>query len=190
MFRRFRALGSVPVFPAVLGIGALLLGLPWLRILLLGLLAACATGVCALLLAPRTEEEGSAAMQRPLRRLRRTVEGIRNPTVARRGQEILADLKQCRNGLALLPSSAKEEITEYFLPTFLKYFTAYATFEECNGGDASVLATMEQMEGSLEEIAENFRKLCDRNDRRAALDLKAEQALLRKKLNPEGFDGV
>jgi len=185
MFRRLRALGSVPLFPTVLALGALLMGLPWLKILLLGLLAACITGLCALLLLPKRESGLPAGWHRNLRSLRRTVERIRNPAVARRGQEILTDLRQCRNGLALLPSTACREITEYYLPTFLKYFSAYATFEECHEGNPSVLATMEQMEHSLEGIGESFRRVCDRNDRQAALNLKAEQTLLEKKLNPE-----
>ena len=53
------------------------------------------------------------------------------------------------------------------------------------GGNPSILATMEQMERSLEQIADGFRKTCDRNDRTTELNLRAETALLSKKLKEE-----
>lgn len=185
MFKRFRFLGSVPVFPAALAVGALLLGLPWLKILLLGLLAVGLTLLCALFLAPKNEEDLPSNWNRNLRKFRRILDKIQNRTVFRRGQEILTELKQCRSALPFLTPSARREITDYYFPTFLKFFNAYETFEECNEGNPSVLATMEQMEKSLEQIAESFRKVCDRNDRTTELNLRAETALLTKKLQRE-----
>ncbi|MBP3300604.1 MAG: hypothetical protein J6M34_03780 [Clostridia bacterium] len=185
MFKRFRFLGSIPVFPAALAVGALLLGLPWLKILLLGLLAVGLTLLCALFLAPKNEAEIPANWNRDLRKFRRILDKIQNRTVTRRGQEILAELKQCRSALPFLTKSARREITDYYLPTFLKFFNAYETFEESNGGNPSILATMEQMERSLEQIADGFRKTCDRNDRTTELNLRAETALLSKKLKEE-----
>ena len=183
MFKRFRFLGSAPVFPAILALGALFLGLPWLKILLLGLLALGLTLLAALILSPRQDDDLPVGWNRDLRKLRRVLEKIKNRTVSRRGQEILSELKQCRSGLPFLPQSARQEITDYYLPTFLKYFTAYGTFEECNEGNPSILATMEQMETSLEQISDSFRKVCDRNDRAAELRFRAETSLLSKKLN-------
>lgn len=162
MFKRFRFLGSIPVFPAALAVGALLLGLPWLKILLLGLLAVGLTLLCALFLAPKNEAEIPANWNRDLRKFRRILDKIQNRTVTRRGQEILAELKQCRSALPFLTKSARREITDYYLPTFLKFFNAYETFEESNGGNPSILATMEQMERSLEQIADGFRKTLGR----------------------------
>ena len=185
MFKRFRFLGSIPVFPAALAVGALLLGLPWLKILLLGLLAVGLTLLCALFLAPKNEAEIPANWNRDLRKFRRILDKIQNRTVTRRGQEILAELKQCRSALPFLTKSARREITDYYLPTFLKFFNAYETFEESNCGNPSILATMEQMERSLEQIADGFRKTCDRNDRTTELNLRAETALLSKKLKEE-----
>ena len=182
MLKRLRALGSVPIFPTVLILGALLLGLPWLRILLLGLLAVGLTGLCALFLYPKEEPTVPGKWHRELRAIRRTLEKIKNRTVYRRGHEILTELKQCENTLPFMSTAARREITDYYLPTFSKYFSAYATFEECNAGNPSILATMEQMETSLGQIAENFRKICDRNDRTTALNIHAETALLSKKL--------
>ena len=128
MFKRFRFLGSIPVFPAALAVGALLLGLPWLKILLLGLLAVGLTLLCALFLAPKNEAEIPANWNRDLRKFRRILDKIQNRTVTRRGQEILAELKQCRSALPFLTKSARREITDYYLPTFLKFFNAYETW--------------------------------------------------------------
>ncbi len=183
MWKRLRVWGAVPVFPGILILGAMVLGLPWIRILLLGLLAAGGTALCWVLLCPREDPAVPGDWRRDLKRLRRTVERIRNRTVYRGGHQILTELKQCENSLPFLSQSARREITEYYLPTFLKYFTAYATFEECNEGNLSVLATMGQMEQAIGEIAENFRKTCDRNDRTASLNIHAETAVLYKKLN-------
>lgn len=183
MLKRFSALGSIPVFPAVLALGALILGLPCLKILLLGFLAVGLTLLSALLLSPRSSEAVPLNWRRELRKLRRTVEKIKNRSVYRNGHDILTELKQCETSLPFLSSSARQEITEYYLPAFSKYFTAYATFEECNEGNPSILSTMAQMEESLEQIASNFRKACDRNDRTAALNIHAQTAVLSKKLD-------
>ncbi len=188
MFKRFKTLGAVPVFPGVLILGALILGVDWLKILLLGLLAAGLTVLCAVLLYPKEAPEIPGGWRKDLKTLKKTVEKIQNRPIYRGGHEVLTELKQCENSLPYLSPSARREITEYYLPTFLKYFSAYATFEECNEGNPSVLATMEQMEQSIGEIAENFRKTCDRNDRTASLHLTAEQAVLQKKLRGEMSD--
>lgn len=180
--KRLRTLGSAPVFPSVLALGALLMGLPWLRILLLGLLAVGLTGLCALSLHPKEATDLPSGWRRNLRGLKRTLERIKNRTVYRCGHEILTELKQCESGLPYLSSAARREITDYYLPTFSKYFSSYATFEECNEGNPVILATMEQMESALEQIADSFRKICDRNDRTTALTIHAETALLSKKL--------
>ena len=45
------------------------------------------------------------------------------------------------------------------------------------------MSTMSQMENAVEEIAANFRKTCDKNERTATLNLHAETAVLYKKLN-------
>lgn len=185
MWKKLKVWFSLPVYPLILTAGALILGLPWGKILLLGLLAAAGTALSVLILFPREDPAVPAGWQRDLRRLKRTVERIRNRTVYRGGQEILTELKQCRNTLPFLPQSARREITEYYLPTFEKYFEAYATFEECNEGNPSVLNTMAQMERSIGEIAENFRKTCDRNDRTATLNVTAEASVLAKKLNQQ-----
>lgn len=183
MIKSLRSLGAVPVFPSVLAVGALILGLPWLRILLLGLLAVGMTGLCALFLAPKEESGLPAGWSREMRNIKRAVKRIKNRTVYRRGHEILTDLTQCQSGLPFLPSMALREVAEYYLPTFSKYFSAYATFEECNEGNPTILATMEQMEQSLGQIADSFRKVCDRNERTATLNIQAETSLLSKKLN-------
>ncbi len=185
MVKRLRVLGAVPIFPGVLILGALILGVDWLKILLLGLLAFGLTALGVLLLYPKTPPEIPDGWRHDLRALKKTVERIKNRPIYRGGHEILTELKQCENNLPYLSQSARREVTEYYLPTFLKYFSAYATFEECNEGNPSVLATMKQMEESIEEIAEHFRKACDRNDKTASLHLTAEQAVLQKKLRGE-----
>lgn len=188
--KRFRSLASLPLFPLILAVGALLLGIPWLKLLLLGLLAACATGLCALILHPKEDPTVPETWKRDLRRMRRTLERIKNPTVARRGREILSALRQCEPGLPYLSATSRREITEYYLPTFSQYLSSYATFEECNEGNPSVLATMEQMKRSLDQIAESFRRTCDRNDRAADLSIRAQTAVLSKKLGGEECDRV
>lgn len=181
--KRLRVLGAAPVFPAVLILGGMMLGLAWKKILLLGLLALGLTVLCAVLLYPRQDPAVPAGWHRDLRLLKKTVERIKNRSIYRGGNDVLTELKQCESNLPFLSRAARREITEYYLPTFLKYFTAYATFEECNEGNSSVLATMSQMEQAMEEIAANFRKTCDKNDRTASLNIHAETALLYKKLN-------
>ncbi len=188
MLKRLRILGAVPVFPGVLILGAMILGVPWLKILLLGLLAAGGTALCAILLYPREDPAIPRDWRRDLKKLRQTVNKIKNRTLFRGGNDVITELRQCENSLPFLPPSARREITEYYLPTFLKYFSAYATFEECNEGNPSVLATMDQMERAVEEIAANFRKTCDRNDRTVSLNLGAERAVLCKKLNHREVD--
>ena len=188
MIKRLRSLGAVPIFPSVLAAGALLMGLPWLKIILLGLLAVGMTGLCALFLSPKEEEPLPAGWNREMRNIKRALKKIKNLTVYRRGHEILTDLTQCQTALPFLSSGAQREIAEYYLPTFSKYFAAYATFEECNEGNATILTTMEQMEGALGEIADRFREVCDRNDRTTALNIHAETSLLTKKLNVGGSD--
>lgn len=183
MLKRLRSWCSVPVFPAILALGSLFLGIPVGKTLLLGLLAAGATALCAVLLLPKEDSAIPTDWRKDLKQLQRTVERIKNRSIYRGGHEILTELKQCENSLPFLSQAARREITEYYLPTFGKYFSAYATFEECNEGNPSVLATMAQMERSMEEIAENFRKTCDKNDRTASLNLSAETAVLTKKLN-------
>ena len=190
MLKRFRPLGSVPVFPSVLAAGALLLGLPWLKILLLGLLAIGLTGLCALFLCPKKDSAVPSGWNRNLRNLKRDLDRIKNRTVSRSGEEIFSELKRCRGDFPHLSPAERREITEYYLPTFLKYFSAYATFEECNEGNPSVLATMEQMETSLGQISDGFRAVCDRNSRATALHLRAEASLLSKKLSEGGNDIV
>ncbi|MBO5248636.1 MAG: hypothetical protein J6B54_05035 [Clostridia bacterium] len=181
--KRLRVLGAAPVFPAVLILGGMMLGLAWKKILLLGLLALGLTVLCAVLLYPRQDPAVPTGWHRDLRLLKKRVERIKNRSIYRGGHDILTELKQCESSLPFLSQGARREITEYYLPTFLKYFTAYATFEECNEGNPSVLATMSQMEQAMEEIAANFRKACDKNDRTASLNINAETALLYKKLN-------
>lgn len=181
-----RAWLSAPVFPAVLALGALILRLPILRILGLGLLAVTATALCAMLLSPKEEENLPSGWRRELRRMKRTVEKIRNRSVARGGREILTELVQCEATLPYLSAAARREITEYYLPTFSRYVTAYRTFEECNEGNPAILETMAQMERAMEELAESFRNACKRNEQTASLHLKAETAVLHKKLNARG----
>lgn len=183
MLKRLRVLGAIPIFPGILILGAMILGFPLVKILFLGLFALVSTLLCAVILYPKEDPTIPGSWYRDLKQLRRTVEKIKNRTVYRGGHDIVTELKQCENSLPFLSQSARREITEYYLPTFLKYFTAYATFEECNEGNPSVLATMKQMEQAMEEIAINFRKTCDRNDRTASLNVHAETALLYKKLN-------
>ncbi len=181
--KRWRILGAIPVFPGILILGAWIFGFPWVKILLLGLFAAGMTGVTILLLMPREEPEIPRRWTKDVKLLTKTVEKIKNRSVYRGGQEIVAELKQCRPSLPYFSPGARQEITEYYLPTFLKYFQAYATFEECNQGNPSVLSTMAQMEEAVEEIAKNFRKACDKNDKTASLNLYAQNAVLYKKLN-------
>ena len=181
MWKRLRPLGAIPVFPSVLILGALILGFDWIKILLLGLLALGGSLLCAVVLFPKQDPAIPKDWNQNLRLLRRRVEKIQNKAVFRGGCDVLTELKQCQNSLPFLSQSARREITEYYLPTFLQYFTAYATFEECNEGNPSILATMNQMERSIEEIALNFRKICDKNDRTALLNLHAQTSLLHKK---------
>ncbi len=183
MWKQLRVLGAIPIFPCVLIFGGIILGFDWIKVLLLGLLALGITLLCAVLLYPKRNPEIPKDWHHNLRLLRRRVEKIKNRAIYRGGNEILTELKQCQNSIPFLTPSARREITEYYLPTFLKYFTAYATFEECNEGNPSVLATMSQMEHSIGEIAANFRKTCDKNDRTASLNLHAQTSLLYKKLN-------
>lgn len=183
MGKRLRVLGAIPVYPVGLILGAMILGFPWVKILLLGLLSLGITLLCAVILYPKQDPAIPGSWHRDLRQLRRTVEKIKNRTVSRGGHDVTAELKQCENSLPFLSRSARREITEYYLPTFLKYFTAYATFEECNEGNPSILATMAQMEQAMEDIAANFRKTCDRNDQTVRLNVHAETAVLYKKLN-------
>lgn len=186
MKKRDRVWLSAPVFPAVLALGALIFRLPMIRILGLGLLAAAATALCAMLLYPKEEEHIPSGWRRELRRMKRTVERIQNRSVARGGREILTELTQCEAILPYLSAAARREISEYYLPTFHRYVTAYRTFEECNEGNPAILETMTQMEHAMEEMAENFRKACKRNEQTASLNLKAETAVLYKKLNTRG----
>ena len=186
--KSWRWIGAVPIFPGVLVLGAWILGLPWVKILLLGLLAATGTGVGMMLLFPREAPDVPRQWSRDLKRLTKTVEKIKNRSVYRGGRNVITELKQCQPSLPYLTPSARREITEYYLPTFLKYFQSYATFEECNEGNESILETMNQMENAVEKIAENFRKSCDRNDRAATLNLNAQNAVLFKKLNYGDFD--
>lgn len=188
MLKRLRVLGAVPIFPGVLILGALILGFSWVKVLLLGLLAVGATILCAVLLYPKQDPAVPNGWHRDLKLLRRTVEKIKNRSIYRGGHDVITELKQCENSLPFLSQAARREITEYYLPTFLKYFTAYATFEECNEGNPSVLATMSQMEQAMGEIAANFRKTCDRNDRTASMNINAETAVLYKKLNRQEAD--
>ncbi len=183
MLKPLRILCALPVFPAILVFGAWILGLPCVKILLLGLLAVGATALCIVLLYPRRELPIPKNWKQDLRQLQRKIEKIKNKSVYRSGHEILTELKQCQTNFPFLTPSARREITEYYLPTFARYFTAYATFEEFNEGNTSILETMQQMEISLKQIAESFRKVCDRNDRTAALNIHAETAVLSKKLN-------
>ena len=183
MWKRLRVLGAIPLFPGVLIFGAMILGFNWVKILLLGLLALGITLLCAVLLYPKQDPEIPKDWYQNLRLLKRRVEKIKNRAIYRGGNEIITELKQCQNSLPFLSPSARREITEYYLPTFLKYFTAYATFEECNEGNPSVLATMSQMEQAIGEISVNFRKTCDKNDQTARLNLHAQTSLLYKKLN-------
>ena len=183
MWKRIRPWCGAPVFPGVLILGALILKLPWIKCACLGLLAAAATALAVLLLSPREEPAVPRGWRKDLKQLKRRVEKIKNKTVYRGGREILTELKQCETALPFLSQGARREITEYYLPTFAKYFDAYATFEECNEGNPSVLNTMAQMEDTIGEIAANFRKTCDRNDKTAALNVRAETAVLFKKLN-------
>ena len=120
MFKRMRTAFCIPVFPAVLIFGALLMGFPWLRVLLLGLLAVGLTALCAVLLFPREDPAVPEGWRRDLRRIKKTLERIKNRTVCRRGNEILTELKQCETSLPFLPSAARREITDYYLPTFAK----------------------------------------------------------------------
>lgn len=188
MLKRLRVWGAIPIFPAILVFGALILGLPWLKTLLLGLLAAGGTGLSAVILYPREDPAIPPDWRKDMKQLKRTVEKIKNRAIYRGGHEIVTELKQCENSLPFLSQSARREITEYYLPTFSKYFSAYATFEECNEGNPAVLATMAQMEQSIGEIAKNFRKTCDRNDRTASLHINAETAVLTKKLYAQEDD--
>ncbi|MBQ1966137.1 MAG: hypothetical protein II348_05615 [Clostridia bacterium] len=181
--KRWRSLAAIPIFPGILILGAMILGLPWVKILLLGLLAAAGTGVGVVVLFPKEDPDIPRQWSKDLKRLTKTVERIKNRSVYRGGRNVITELKQCQPSLPYLSPSARREITEYYLPTFLKYFQAYATFEECNEGNESILETMAQMEGAVEKIAENFRKSCDRNDRTATLNLNAQNAVLYKKLN-------
>lgn len=186
MRKPYRALISVPVFPAVMVLGALILRLPILRILGLGLLAITATALCAMLLYPKEEEPLPVGWKRDLRRMKKVVEKIKNRDVGRGGREILTELIQCEGTLPYLSAAARREITEYYLPTFYRYLTAYRTFEECNEGNPAILETMTEMERAMEVMAENFRKTCKRNEQTASLNLKAETAVLYKKLNARG----
>ncbi len=181
--KQWRCLAAIPVYPGILILGALFLKLPWINVLLLGLLAVAGTGVCILLLLPKKEPELPRKWKKDLKALTKTVEKIKNRSVYRGGRNVVTELKQCQPSLPYLSPTARREITEYYLPTFLKYFQAYATFEECNEGNESVLETMSQMENAVETIAENFQKACDRNDRTATLNLHAQNAVLYKKLN-------
>ena len=190
MWKRLRILGAIPLFPCVLIFGAMILGFDWSKVLLLGLLALGVTLLCGVLLYPRQDPEIPRDWRQNLKHLQRNVEKIKNRTVYRGGHQIITELKQCQSSLPFLSPAARREITEYYLPTFLKYFTSYATFEECNEGNPSILATMKQMEEAMEEIAENFRKACDRNDQTVRLNVHAQTSLLYKKLNrKETHDG-
>lgn len=183
MGKKWRILGAIPVYPTALILGGIFLGYPWGKILLLGCFALGATALCAVLLFPRQEPDVPKDWRRNLKELQKKVEKIKNRSLYRAGHEILTELKQCQASLPYLSQGARREITEYYLPTFLRYFTAYATFEECNSGNSSLLSTMAQMENAVEEIAANFRKTCDKNERTATLNLHAETAVLYKKLN-------
>lgn len=187
MKKAWRMAGAIPVYPAVLLAGGWILGYGAVRILLLGLLATGATTLALILLRPRKENGLPAGFRQDLKALKRAVERIENRAVFRAGNEIITELKQCETNLPYLSASARGEITEYYLPAFLKYFTAYATFEKCNEGNETVLSTMAHMEQSIGRIAENFRRACDRNHRTASLNFRAETAVLSKKLNPGGI---
>ena len=184
----WKLLGAVPIYPAILILGALILGFPWIKTLLLGLLAAGVTAVAVVILMPKEDPAVPHRWKKDLKQLERTVEKIKNRSVYRGGQEVVAEFKQCRASLPYLTQNARREITEYYLPAFLKYFDAYATFEECNEGNSSLLATMAQMETAVGELADNFRKTCDRNDRTASLNLQAQTAVLYKKLDRREMD--
>ena len=187
--KRFRSLLAIPLYPAVLALGAFFLELPLWPVVLLGLLAATGTVLAVLLLLPRKEGPVPPSWKRDLKTLRKTVEGIGNRDIAAGGSNVLSELKRCRTSLPFLSTSARREITQYYLPTFLKYFEAYATFEACNEGNPAILATMAQMETAIGEISENFRRTCERNEKTASLQLHAETAVLCKKLNTkEGID--
>lgn len=188
MKKAWRMAGAIPVYPAILLAGGWILGYGAVRVLLLGLLAAGATALAAILLRPRKENALPAGFRRDLGALKKSVERIENRAVFRAGNEIVTELKQCETNLPYLSASARGEITDYYLPAFLKYFSAYATFEKCNEGNETVLSTMEHMEHSIGRIAENFRRACDRNHQTASLNLRAETAVLSKKLNSGGID--
>ena len=183
MGKKWRILGAIPVYPGVLILGGILLGFPWLKVLLLGCFALGLTALCGVLLYPHQEPSVPRKWRKELKQLEKCVEKIKNRSLYRAGHDVLTELKQCEASLPFLSQGARREITEYYLPTFFKYFTAYATFEECNQGNPSLLSTMSQMENAVEEIAANFRKTCDKNERTATLNLHAETAVLYKKLN-------
>lgn len=187
MKKAWRMAGAIPVYPAVLLAGGWILGYGAVRVLLLGLLAAGATALALILLRPRRESEIPAGWRRDLRALKKTVGRIENRAVFRAGNEIVTELKQCETNLPYLSAEARGEMTEYYLPAFLKYFSAYATFEKCNEGNETVLSTMAHMEDAIGRIAANFRRACDRNHQTASLNLRAETAVLSKKLNPGGI---
>lgn len=184
MKKKIRRWLGIPLFPLTLLFGSLLLRLPFLKVTLLGIIA---VGVSVLFCAwpDSGERMFPRGWDREVRRLQRTVEKIRNRDVLRAGSEIVTELKQARSCLPFLTPGARQEICEYYLPSFCRYFTAYRTFEECSEGNGDLIEAMNTVERSISDIARAFRRTCERNERSASLQMKAETEVLRKKLNTE-----